>query len=48
MPKIFTSYRRNDSDSNAGRIYDRLEGFLKGQFLMDVEAIRPGLNILRC
>jgi len=26
MPKIFISYRRNDSASNAGRIYDRLEG----------------------
>ena len=30
MPKIFISYRRNDSASNAGRIYDRLEGHRSG------------------
>ncbi len=36
MPKIFISYRRNDSASNAGRIYDRLEGrFGQGQVFMD-------------
>jgi hypothetical protein len=47
MPKIFISYRRNDSASNAGRIYDRLEGhFGQGQVFMDVDAIRPGLDFV--
>ncbi len=45
MPKVFISYRRNDSASNAGRIYDRLEGrFGQGQVFMDVDTIRPGLD----
>jgi len=47
MPKIFISYRRDDSASNAGRIYDRLEGnFGQGQVFMDVDAIRPGLDFV--
>ena len=47
MPKIFISYRRNDSASNAGRIYDRLEGhFGQGQVFMDVDTIRPGLDFV--
>ena len=47
MPKIFISYRRNDSATSAGRIYDRLEGhFGQGQVFMDVDAIRPGLNFV--
>ena len=37
MPKIFISYRRDDSSSQAGRLYDRLEGhFGQGQVFMDV------------
>ncbi len=47
MPKIFISYRRNDSASNAGRIFDRLEGhFGQGQVFMDVDVIRPGLDFV--
>ncbi len=45
MPKIFISYRRDDSGGRAGRLYDRLEGhFGQGQVFMDVDTIRPGLN----
>ncbi len=47
MPKIFISYRRNDSATSAGRIYDRLEGrFGQGQVFMDVDTIRPGLDFV--
>ncbi len=47
MPRIFISYRRSDSASNAGRIYDRLEGhFGQGQVFMDVDTIRPGLDFV--
>jgi len=47
MPKIFISYRRNDSATSAGRIYDRLEGrFGQGQVFMDVDTIKPGLNFV--
>ncbi len=47
MPRIFISYRRNDSATSAGRIYDRLEGhFGQGQVFMDVDAIRPGMNFV--
>ena len=43
MPRIFISYRRNDSATGAGRIYDRLEGhFGRGQVFRDVDTIRPG------
>ena len=47
MPKIFISYRRNDSAAHTGRIYDRLEGhFGQGQVFMDVDTIRPGLDFV--
>ncbi len=47
MPKIFISYRRDDSAAHSGRIYDRLEGhFGQGQVFMDVDAIRPGLDFV--
>ena len=47
MPKIFISYRHNDSAAHAGRIYDRLEGhFGSGQVFMDVDTIRPGLDFV--
>ncbi len=47
LPKIFISYRRNDSATSAGRIYDRLEvHFGQGQVFMDVDTIRPGLDFL--
>ncbi len=45
MPRIFISYRRDDSSGHTGRIFDRLEGhFGQGQVFMDVGAIRPGLD----
>ncbi len=45
MPRIFMSYRRNDSASNAGRIYDRLEGhFGQGQVFMDVDKAKTLLD----
>ncbi len=47
MPKIFISYRRDDSGGRAGRLYDRLiDHFGQGQVFMDVDAIRPGLNFV--
>lgn len=47
MPKIFISYRRDDSAGHAGRLYDRLDGhFGQSQVFMDVDAIRPGLNFV--
>jgi formylglycine-generating enzyme required for sulfatase activity len=45
MPKIFISYRRADSHSITGRIYDRLvAGFGKGNVFKDVDAIPPGVD----
>ena len=47
MLKIFIRYRRNDSASNAGQIFDRPEGrFGQGQVFMDGDAISPGLNVV--
>ncbi len=47
MPRIFISYRRNDSASNAGRIYDHLiNHFGQGQVFMDVDTIRPGVDFV--
>jgi hypothetical protein len=42
---IFVSYRRQDSDDLAGRLYDRLvDRFGEGQVFMDVDTIEPGLD----
>ncbi len=47
MLKIFIRYRRNDSASNAGQIFDRPEGrFGQGQVFMDGDSISPGLNFV--
>ena len=47
MPKIFISYRRDDSSGHSGRLYDRLtDHFGQGQVFMDVDAIRPGLDFV--
>ena len=47
MPRIFISYRRDDSAAHAGRLYDRLEGhFGKEEVFMDVDTIKPGLNFV--
>lgn len=43
MPKIFISYRRDDSRKDAGRIYDRLvEAFGKPNVFKDVDSIPMG------
>ena len=47
MPRIFISYRRDDSAGHAGRIYDRLiDHFGRGQVFMDVDTIQPSLNFV--
>src|SRR5262245_26148209 len=45
---IFISYRREDSAHSAGRLYERLaHEFPRGQLLMDVDAIEPGLDFAK-
>jgi formylglycine-generating enzyme required for sulfatase activity len=45
MPKIFISYRRDDSAGMAGRIYDWLEArFGRDNLFMDVDAIPFGVD----
>jgi formylglycine-generating enzyme required for sulfatase activity len=45
MPKLFISYRRNDSEDIAGRIYDRLVGhFGKDSIFFDVDTIPFGID----
>ena len=47
MPRIFISYRRDDSAAHAGRLYDRLEGhFGQQNVFMDVDTIQPGLDFV--
>ncbi len=47
MARIFISYRRDDSSSQAGRLYDWLAAhFGQGQVFMDVDAIKPGLDFV--
>ncbi|HEX3681873.1 MAG TPA: response regulator [Bryobacteraceae bacterium] len=43
MPKVFISYRRNDSGAYAGRVYDNLRGrFGSTHVFMDIDKLRPG------
>jgi formylglycine-generating enzyme required for sulfatase activity len=45
MPKVFISYRRQDSAAMAGRIYDRLQAhFGKDAVFMDVDSIPFGAD----
>ena len=45
MAKIFLSYRRDDSEGIAGRIFERLETkFGKNRVFMDIESISPGTD----
>jgi TIR domain/Caspase domain len=45
MPRVFISYRRSDSQSITGRIYDRLvASFGKGNVFKDVDSIPPGID----
>lgn len=45
MPKIFVSYRRDDSEHITGRIYDRLEPHFGGDnVFMDIDSIPSGVD----
>ena len=47
MPRIFISYRRDDSAGHTGRLYDRLsDHFGVDQVFMDVDTIAPGRNFV--
>ena len=46
-PKIFISYRRQDAQSAAGRIFDHLSAsFAKSDVFMDVDSIEPGADFV--
>src|SRR5262245_28159099 len=48
MPKIFISYRRDDSQGYAGHIHERLSNvFGTDAVFMDVEDIAPGADFVR-
>ena len=43
MPRIFISYRRDESTPYAGRLYDRLSAsFGSDNVFMDIDTIKPG------
>jgi hypothetical protein len=45
---VFISYRRQDTGSQAGRIYDRLaDRFGESNIFMDVDSVGLGLDLLR-
>ena len=45
--RIFLNYRREDSQGEAGRLYDSLrEHFSSKELFMDVDAIEPGLDFV--
>jgi len=47
MPRVFISYRREDSIAYAGRIFDRLSSqFGVGNVFMDVDALEPGVDFV--
>src|SRR5262249_25125921 len=41
---IFISYRRDDAEGYAGRLFDRLNYRFPRRFFMDVTGIRPGTD----
>ena len=48
MPRVFISYRRDDSAAHAGRIYDRLrDRFGVEQVFRDIDAIAPGAKFAK-
>jgi len=48
LGKIFISYRRDDSSSSAGRLYDRLiTHFPSNQIFMDVDNLDPGVDFVK-
>ena len=47
MPRIFISYRRDDTAGHTGRLYDRLsDHFGPDQVFMDVDTISPGRDFV--
>ncbi len=47
MPKIFISYRRQDTRAYAGRLYDDLlDHFGRDQLVRDVDTFEPGVNFI--
>jgi hypothetical protein len=47
-PRIFISYRRDDSDGYAGRLYDRLSTHFGAEnVFMDIDAIPLGQNFVK-
>jgi Tol biopolymer transport system component len=45
LPKIFLSYRRDDSSGHTGRLYDTLsDRFGSDRIFMDVDALEPGVE----
>ena len=47
MPRIFISYRRDDSAGHTGRIFDRLsDHFGQDSIFMDVDTISPGRDFV--
>jgi hypothetical protein len=45
MPRVFISYRRDDTRATAGRIYDHLaDAFGASNVFIDVEAVPPGVD----
>jgi hypothetical protein len=47
MPRIFISYRRDDSTGHAGRIHERLASvFGSSSVFMDLDDIQPGTNFI--
>ena len=48
MPRVFISYRRDDSAAHAGRIYDRLrDHFGAEQVFRDIDASAPGAKFAK-
>ena len=48
MPSIFISYRRQDAEVFAGRLYDRLvQEFGEDHVFMDVDTLKPGDDYLK-
>ena len=45
-PKIFISYRRDDSAGHAGRVHDRLQRALGAILFMDVDSVPLGTNFV--
>ena len=47
MARIFISYRREDSEALAGRLYDRLsQQFGRKNIFIDIDTIEPGLDFV--